>query len=277
MGRVQGKVALITGAARGQGRAHALRLAEEGADIIAVDLAGQIGAVPYELAGPADLALTTKLVEEIGGRIVRAEADVRDQAALDAAVQTGVEQFGPIGIVVANAGVGQAGIRLRHLSEEPWRTTIDVNVTGVWHTVKAAAPSMIEAGAGGSIIITSSSTAIKARTNVGAYVASKHALTGLMRTMALELAPHRIRVNTVNPTSVPTPMLLTDRMFRLFRPDLDQPQIDDVVDGFRSLNALPVPWVETSDISNAVLWLASDEARCVTGAVLPVDAGSVLL
>ena len=236
MGRMQGKVALITGAARGQGRSHALRLAEEGADIIAVDLAGQIDVVPYELAGPDDLAETTRMVEERGGRIIGVEADIRDAKAIQAAVDAGIERFGPIGIVVANAGVSQAGIRLQHLSEEQWRTTIDVNVTGAWHTVKAAAPSMIETGSGGSIIFTSSSTAIKARANVGAYVTSKHALTGLMRTLALELAPHRIRVNTVNPTSVPTPMLLTDRMFRLFRPDLDNPQVEDVVDGFRSLD-----------------------------------------
>lgn len=277
MGRVSGKVALITGAARGQGRSHAVRLAEEGADIIAVDIAGQIDAVPYELANSADLAETVRLVEQAGGRILPFEADVRDQHALDNAVSEGTSAFGPIGIVVANAGVSQSGMPVYKMSEEQWQTVFDVNVTGVWHTVKAAVPSMIEARRGGSIVFTSSSTGIKARGRVGAYVSSKHALHGLMRNLAIDVAKHGIRVNTVNPTTVPTPMLLTDRMFRLFRPDLDDPGVEDVIDGFRSLNALPVPWVEPVDVSNAVVWLASEESRYVTGVVLPVDAGSVLL
>jgi (+)-trans-carveol dehydrogenase len=277
MGRVEGKVAFVTGAARGQGRSHAVRLAEEGADIIAVDIADHIDVVPYPMATPADLAETVNLVEKHGRRIVARQADVRDQAALDAAVADGVSELGPIGIVAANAGISQLGMPVWQMSEAQWQTVIDVNLTGVWHSVKAALPSMIEAGRGGSVILTASSTSIKARENLGAYVTAKHALTGLMRTMAVELAQHNIRVNTVNPTSVPTDMLLSDRVFRLFRPDLEEPTVDDAMDGFRSLNALPVPWVEPIDISNAVLWLASDEARYVTGIVLPVDAGSVII
>lgn len=277
MGRVEGKVALVTGAARGQGRSHAVRLAEEGADIIAVDAVQQIDLVPYPLPGPEDLAETANLVEKHGRRVIARPVDVRDQAGLDAVVAEGVSELGPIDIVVANAGVSQVGIPVWEMSEEQWRTVVDINLTGVWHTAKAALPSMMESDRGGSVVITASSTSIKARANLGAYVTAKHALTGLMRTMAVELAPHRIRVNTVNPTAVPTDMLLSDRVFRLFRPDLDEPKIDDVVDGFRSLNALPVPWVEPIDISNAVLWLASDEARYVTGIILPVDAGSVII
>jgi SDR family mycofactocin-dependent oxidoreductase len=277
MGRVEGKVALVTGAARGQGRSHAVRLAEEGADIIAVDVADQIDEAPYPLPTPEDLAETVNLVEKHGRRIVARQADVRDFAALDAAVADGVSELGPVGIVVANAGISQRGIPVWEMSEEQWRAVIDINLTGVWHTVKAALPSMIEAGQGGAVVLTASSTSIKARAGLGAYVTAKHGLTGLMRTMAVELAAHRIRVNTVNPTSVPTGMLLSDRVFQLFRPDLENPTVDDAMDGFRSLNALPVPWVEPVDISNAVVWLASDEARYVTGIVLPVDAGSVII
>jgi (+)-trans-carveol dehydrogenase len=276
MGRVSGKVALVTGAARGQGRSHAVRLAEEGADIVAMDIASQIDVVPYDLATTEDMAETVNLVEKCGQRILARQADVRDQGALDQLVVDGIAEFGHIDIVAANAGISQRGRPVWEMTEEQWQTVIDVNLTGVWHTIKAAVPAMVEAGNGGSIVLTASSTSIKARQNLGAYVSAKHGLTGLMRTLALELAQHDIRVNTVNPTSVPTQMLLSDRVYKLFRPDLENPTVDDAMDGFKSLQAMPIPWVEPVDVSNAVLWLASDEARYVTGVVLPIDAGSVI-
>lgn len=276
MGRVDGKVALITGAARGQGRSHAVRLAEEGADIIALDIAEQIAVVPYAMATPDDLAETARLVEKQGQRVVARQADVREQSALDAAVKEGVSELGPIGIVVANAGITQRGEPFWEMPEEDWQAVLDVNLSGVWRTVKAAVPSMIEARRGGSVVLTSSAASIKPLQNLAAYVAAKHGLTGLMGTMALELGPHNIRVNTVNPTCVRTDMLLNDSVLRLFRPDLAAPSVEDLIDGLTSRNTLSIPWVEPIDVSNAVLWLASDESRYVTGVALPVDAGHVL-
>jgi SDR family mycofactocin-dependent oxidoreductase len=275
MGRVEGKVAFITGAARGQGRSHALRLAQEGADIIAVDLAGQIDSVPYAMATPADLEQTVKEVEALDRRIVATTADVRDYEALKAAVDDGVAQLGRLDIVAANAGIFSQG-RLDELSEDAWRDMIDVNLTGVWHTVKAAIPHLKAGGHGGSIVLTSSTAGLEALENLGHYVAAKHGVVGLMRTLALELAPDSIRVNSVHPTSVDTDMIHNAALYALFAPDLPEPERtkERLAERFQGMNALPVPWVEAVDISNAVLWLASDEARYVTGVTLPVDAGS---
>ena len=272
MGRVEGKVALITGAARGQGRAHALRLAEEGADIIAIDVCRQVETVPYEMATPEDLADTAKLVEDFDRRIVVREADVRDTSALAEAVRVGVAELGRLDIVVANAGIATVGSALE-LDEDTWQTMIDVNLTGVWKTIKAAVPAIIAGGRGGSVVLTSSAAGLRGTPNLAHYVAAKHGVVGLMRTLAHELAPYMIRVNTVNPTAVDTPMVMNDMFYGLVRPDLERPGPDDVAEAFVGLNILPVPWVETIDISNAVLWLASDEARFITGVTLPVDAG----
>jgi SDR family mycofactocin-dependent oxidoreductase len=203
MGRVEGKVALITGAARGQGRSHALRLAEEGADIIAVDVCGQLDTVPYAMATEADLEETAKQVEDRDRRILTRQADVRDLGQLQAAVADGVSEFGHLDIVCANAGIGSMGPAWE-LSEETWQDMIDVNLTGVWKTVKAVIPQMIEQGTGGSIVLTSSIFGVQAGANVAHYVAAKHGVTGLMRALAVELAPHRIRVNSVHPTTVDT-------------------------------------------------------------------------
>jgi SDR family mycofactocin-dependent oxidoreductase len=274
-GRVEGKVAFITGAARGQGRSHAIRLAQEGADIIAVDLAEDVPSVRrfYPGATEADLAETVKQVEALDRRIVATKADVRDYAALKAALDDGVSQLGRLDIVSANAGIFIFGDQTHLVSEEDWADVTNINLTGVWHTTKAAIPQLIEQGTGGSIILTSSTAGLKGTPNVGPYTASKHAVVGLMRTLALELAPHSIRVNSVHPTSVGTDMILNEATYKLFMPDVEHPTRAQAAEVFQTINALPIPWVEPVDISNAVLWLASDEARYVTGVTLPVDAG----
>jgi len=274
-GRVEGKVAFITGAARGQGRSHAITLAREGADIIAVDLCAQVGSVPYPMATPEDLAQTVKEVEAAGRRIVAAVADVRDYEALKEALDDGVAQLGRLDIVSANAGITSYGT-LAELPEQTWQDVIDVNLTGEWHAAKAAIPHLRAGGRGGSMILTSSERGLRAMPNTGHYTAAKHGVVGLMRTLALELAPDFIRVNAVNPGTVNTPMVMNPATYKLFRPDLDSPTADDLVSGAQSFNALPVPWVEASDISNALLWLASDESRYVTGVPLPVDAGWIV-
>jgi SDR family mycofactocin-dependent oxidoreductase len=276
-GRVEGKVAFITGAARGQGRSHAIRLAQEGADIIAVDLAAQVGSVPYPMATPADLAQTVKEVEALDRRIIATEADVRDYGALKAALDDGVAQLGRLDIVSANAGIASYG-RADELPEQTWQDMIDTNLTGVWHAAKAAIPHLKAGGRGGSIILTSSTAGLMALENLAHYVSAKHGVVGLMRTLALELAPDMIRVNSVHPTSVNTDMVQNAATYALFAPDLEEKDRtrQRLTDRFQATNALPIPWVEPGDISNAVLWLASDESRYVTGVTLPVDAGQLV-
>ncbi|MEV0248113.1 mycofactocin-coupled SDR family oxidoreductase [Nocardia sp. NPDC050712] len=275
-GRVEGKVAFITGAARGQGRSHAVRLAQEGADIIAVDVCKQLDNVPFAMSTPEDLATTADLVKAQGRRVVTAEVDVRDYAALRAAVDSGVEQLGRLDVVVANAGIGNEGGQLSELDETLWQDMIDVNLGGVWKSVKAAIPHLIAGERGGSIVLTSSVGGLKAYPNVGHYIAAKHGVVGLMRTFAVELGHHSIRVNTVHPTHVNTPMVMNEGTYKLFRPDLENPGPADLEPICRMFHILPIPWVESVDVSNAVLFLASDEARYLTGVTLPVDAGSML-
>jgi SDR family mycofactocin-dependent oxidoreductase len=275
-GRVEGKVAFVTGAARGQGRSHALRLAQEGADIIAVDLTGQIDTVPYAMSTPADLDETVRQVEALDRRIVATQADVRDFDALKGALDAGVAQLGKLDIVSANAGIFSFGT-LDELTEEQWSDMLAVNLTGVWHTVKAAIPHL-KANGGGSMILTSSTAGLLAIPNIGHYVAAKHGVVGVMKTAALELAPFNIRVNSVHPTSVNTDMIQNSAAYELFAPDLtpEQRTKEALAPRFQTLNVLPIPWVEPVDISNAVLWLASDESRYVTGLEVRVDAGQLL-
>jgi (+)-trans-carveol dehydrogenase len=274
-GRVAGKVAFITGAARGQGRSHAVRLAEEGADIIAVDRCADLPSVPYPLATPDDLAETVRQVEALDRRIVARPADVRDQAALTAAVDEGVAELGRLDIVCANAGVNQPA-PAQDMAEEVWAGIVDVDLSGVWRACKAAIPHLIAGARGGSIVLTSSAAGIKGYANIAHYTAAKHGVVGLMKTLAQELAPHRIRVNTVNPTQVDTPMIMNEPMYRLFCPDVDQPTRADFAPVSQAMHLLPVPWVDPRDVSNAVLFLASDEARYITGTALPVDAGVLI-
>ena len=275
-GRVAGKVAFITGAARGQGRSHAIRLAQEGADIIAVDICEDVPGIPYAGATEADLAETVKQVEALDRRIVAAKADVRDYQGLKQALDDGVAQLGRLDIVSANAGIGTSPYNAWEMDESVWQTMIDINLTGVWHTAKAAVPHLIAGGNGGSIILTSSAAGLQAYQNIAHYVSAKHGVVGLMRTLALELAPHSIRVNSIHPTQVDTPMIQNEATYRLFRPDLEHPTRDDFAPASQAVNALPIPWVEPVDISNAVLFLASDEGRYITGVTLPVDAGTVI-
>jgi SDR family mycofactocin-dependent oxidoreductase len=266
MGKLDGKVAFITGVARGQGRSHAVRLAQEGADIIGVDLCGQIDSVAYPMATAQDLAQTVKDVEALDRRIVARQADVRDDAALRAAFDAGVAELGPVDIVLANAGIAPMSF------DDPrnaWQDVIDVNLTGVFNTVETAIPSMIERGRGGAIVLTSSTAGnngIGGPTRGGlGYTAAKHGVVGLMRSYANNLAPHSIRVNSVHPTGVSTPMVVNEVMQEFLAQD---PSLSNSM-----ANALPVDMVEAIDISNAILWLVSDDARYVTGVLLPVDAG----
>jgi SDR family mycofactocin-dependent oxidoreductase len=262
-----GKVALITGVARGQGRAHAVRLASEGADIIGVDICAPIDSVPYPLATADDLAATVKLVQDTGARIVAKEADVRDRALLSEAVQAGVEELGRLDIVVANAGIApmQSG-------DDGWRDVIDVNLTGVYNTIKAAIPTMVKQGSGGSIVLISSAAGLAGVGSPDAgsvgYAAAKHGVVGLMRVYANLLAKQSIRVNSLHPTGVETPMIDND----FTRGWLAKMAADSDSPGSLG-NALPVEVLQPEDIANAVAWLVSDQARYITGVTLPVDAG----
>ena len=275
-GRVEGKVAFITGAARGQGRSHAIRLAQEGADIIALDICQEVETAAHSFPTPEDLAATVKEVEALGRRIIATQADVRDYDAVKKAVDDGVAELGRLDIVCANAGITSQGLS-HEILEAQWQAMIDVNLTGVWHTCKAAIPHLKAGGTGGSIILTSSAAGLKAWPNISHYVVAKHGVVGLMRTLGLELAADSIRVNSVLPGNVDTPMIHTEGMYRSFLPDsADLPTREQFAEVSKTLFALPIPWVEPIDVSNAVLFLASDEARYVTGVTLPVDGGTLL-
>jgi (+)-trans-carveol dehydrogenase len=274
MGRVEGKVAFITGAARGQGRAHALRLAQEGADIIAVDICDKVATSVAPPSTLEDLAETVRLVEDQDRRIIARQADVRDVAALRAAADEGVAEFGRLDIVAANAGMWSYGL-VEEFPEDAWHEIIDVDLNGVWNTIRATVPHVKSLGRGGSVILTSSVAGIKAYANCAPYVAAKHGVVGIMQTAAVELGPFSIRVNSVHPSNVNTALIHNPGTYRLFRPDLENPTYADVDAGFRSMHLLPVAQVEPLDIANAVLFLASDEARYVTGLQMTVDAGLV--
>jgi (+)-trans-carveol dehydrogenase len=276
MGRLENKVAFITGAARGQGRSHAVRLAQEGADIIAVDICEQIETVPYPMSTEEDLEETVRLVEEQDRRIFARKADVRDFDGLKAAVDAGVAELGRLDVVVANAGISGFGGAL-DLTPQQWSDVIDVDQTGVFLTCKAGIPHLLEGGNGGSVIITSSAAGLHAFANLAHYASAKHALVGLMRVLAVEFGPSKIRVNSIHPTQVNTPMLMNDQIYPLFCPDVENPGPDDLAPVSQAMHTLPVPWVEAVDISNAVLFLASEEGRYITGVALAVDAGADLI
>jgi SDR family mycofactocin-dependent oxidoreductase len=256
-----GKVVVVTGAARGTGRVHCERFADEGADVIALD-------------GPAaadELGHTARKVESRGRRCATGLADVSDLDAVTAAVDGGVAELGRLDVVVANAGIHIPGAPSWELDPRDWQRTLDVNLTGAWHTVRAGVPHMGEQG--GSIIIISSTNGIRGTPNTAHYTASKHAVVGLARTLANELGPRGIRVNTVHPGAVATPTVLNEATFRRLRPDLDNPTATDAAEVLMARNLLPVPWVEPVDVANAVVFLASDQARYITGTQLVVDAG----
>ncbi|MHA3020671.1 mycofactocin-coupled SDR family oxidoreductase [Mycobacterium sp. BMJ-28] len=272
-GRLVNKTALITGAARGIGRAQAIRFAQEGAAIIALDVCGPVETVHVPSSTPQDLHDTARLVEQAGGRIITDVLDVRDLDALRCAAERGAEQFGGLDIVCATAGITSRGGTIE-LSEAAWRTMLDVNLTGVWNTCTAAVPHLIDRGAG-SIILISSIAGLRGLMGVAHYTAAKHGVVGLMRSLAQDLAPYNVRVNCVHPTNVDTPLIQNDVVREAFRPDLDRPLTrDEFACAAVRMNMLAVPWVDPIDVANASLFLASDEARYITSVSLPVDAGA---
>jgi SDR family mycofactocin-dependent oxidoreductase len=275
MPRFEGKVALITGAARGQGRSHALRLADEGADIIALDVCSQIDTVPYPMADSDDLVTTVDLIKSRGRRVFADEVDVRDLRGLEAAVAAGVSELGRLDIVVANAGTLNDTAPLWEITEQQFQDQIDVNLTGVWKTIKATVPSMLKQNQGGVIILISSISGLTVELNVGHYAASKHGVNGLMRTLSGELAPFGIRVNSINPTNVNTAMINNPRYNRLFAGGMDGATQDDAREALTAMHALPVPFLEPIDVSNAVVYLASEDGRFVTGTTHVIDAGAM--
>ncbi|KOG91518.1 3-ketoacyl-ACP reductase [Streptomyces varsoviensis] len=257
------------------GRSHAVRLAQEGADIVAVDLCADLDSTPYPGANSQDLTSTTKLVEQTGRRILARRADTRDFKELQNVVDEAIAEFGHIDVVCANAGMSSFGFSWE-LSEEAWQEIIDVNLTGSWKTVKAVIPHMIERNEGGSLVFISSTAGLIGVPTMSHYTASKHGVVGLMRALAVELAPHNIRVNSVNPGNVDTPMVNNAPMRKLFLPEVSDPTPEAANDVMREMSALPVGWLDSQGVSEAVLYLASDAARHVTGITLPVDAGMSL-
>ena len=267
------KVAFVTGAARGQGRAFALRLATAGMDVAVVDACRDVEGVPYPMATEGDLAQTVAQIERAGARALPVRADVRDAAALEAAADETVEAFGGIDVVVANAGVFAAA-KSWETDPQVWQAVLGVNLTGAWQTARATVPRLRERGAG-SLIFVSSIAGVKGIEHLGAYAASKHGVVGLMRTLAVELAPEGIRVNAVCPSNVGTDIIHNESTYQLFRPDGERDE-EALREAFTTVNKIPIPWIEPEDVADAVAWLASDEARYVTGIVLPVDAGALL-
>jgi SDR family mycofactocin-dependent oxidoreductase len=266
-GTLQGRVAFITGAARGQGRAHAIRLAREGADIIASDICAPVSeSISYPAATPEDLVDTVRAVEAEGRKVLARAVDIRDDAALRQLVSDGVEQFGRLDILVANAGVLSWG-RIWELSDEQWDSVIGVNLTGTWRTLRAVIPAMIEAGNGGSIVVVSSSAGLKATPGNGHYSATKHGLVALTNTLAIELGEFGIRVNSIHPYSVDTPMIEPDLMMRVFA---EHPHY---VHSFGPMPLQPNGFMAAAEVSDVVAWLAGDGSGTLTGAQIPVDKG----
>ncbi|HEY1510552.1 MAG TPA: mycofactocin-coupled SDR family oxidoreductase [Solirubrobacteraceae bacterium] len=275
--RVRGKVAFVSGLARGQGRSHAMRLAEEGADIIGIDLCEDIPEnPPYHGSTEEDLAETVRLIEGLDRRIVVQKGDVRDYDAVKSAVDAGVAEFGRLDIVAANAGIGSKPFTIDQITAAQWDEMIGINLTGVFHACKASIPHIVAGGNGGAMILTASVTAVRGYANYGHYNAAKHGVLGLMRTLANELGAESIRVNSILPTQVATDMALNPTIFKLFCPDVENPTQDDFAPISQAMHTLPIPWVQPRDISNALLFLASDEARYITGVALPVDAGCLV-
>jgi len=272
MSDLTGKVAYITGVARGQGRSHAIALAKRGVRIVGVDICAPVATAPYDMADENDLVETEKLIAEVGGESMLSVGDVRDLDVQIAAVSAAYDRWGRMDIVLGNAGVCTYG-ELATMSVEKWKEMMDIDLTGVWMSARAAAGPMIEAGNGGSMIFTSSTAGLRNLNSIGHYVAAKHGVTGLAKAFANELAPHNIRVNSLHPSNCRTEMMLNTGVAKMFRPDLDSPTWEDAVDSYGTIHLLNTPWVEPEDVSNAIVFLVSDEARFITGAAIPVDAG----
>jgi (+)-trans-carveol dehydrogenase len=271
MSRLQDRVVLITGAARGQGRSHAVRLAQEGATIIATDLCQQMKSVPYPLANEQDLAKTQALVEEAGQECLAIKADARDETAMRDVVDEAMSRFGKIDVLVVNHGISVAK-NWDEWTSSDWDDVISTDLTSVWTTTRQVIPHMVAAKSG-SIILTSSVSGLLGQTGLLPYTAAKHGVVGLMRALSASLGEHWIRVNAICPGNTATDMVLNDHVAELFSGGKPGYSFKDLEVPMQAMNLLPIPWVESVDISNAILWLASDEARYVTGVALPVDAG----
>ncbi|MFD8493809.1 mycofactocin-coupled SDR family oxidoreductase [Amycolatopsis sp. NPDC059657] len=278
MGRVEGKVVLITGAARAQGRSHAVRLAEEGADIIAIDICANVESPEYDLATEEDLQETVRLVEKTGQRIVAKVADVRDRVGLQAAIDEGVAELGKLDVVIANAGISPIGAGRPIIN---FTETVDINLNGAINTVHA---SMQHLGEGASIIMIGSAAGLipgygdtgPAGPGGAAYSFAKQTLVQYVNAFAVQLAPTSRRINAVHPTNCNTPLLQSQPMYETFRPDLENPTREDAEPAFATFQAMPIPYVESSDVSHAVTYLASDESRYVTALHLKVDGGALV-
>jgi (+)-trans-carveol dehydrogenase len=278
---LEGKVAFITGIARGQGRSHAVRMAREGADIIGLDRCAPMDSMGYPLGSEAELAETVAMVERLDRRIVAGKVDVRDRDGMQALLKDGVAQLGRLDIVVASAGVSPPAVPMWHMPPEAFDDVITTNLTGVFNTLALSVPHIRagvkgdgEAG-GGSVIVISSGAALNGVPNLSSYVAAKNGVIGLARSLANEVARFQIRVNVIAPGTVNTPMVTQNvQQFRLFRPDLPEPAVADVEEGFRNSMPMGLPWIEPDQISDAVVFLASDSARYITGIILPVDQGT---
>jgi SDR family mycofactocin-dependent oxidoreductase len=278
MDELEGKVAFITGAARGQGANHALRLAEQGVDIIAVDVNASLPTVPYPGPGPDELASVAEQVRSLGRRCFTRQVDVRDADAVRSAVDDGVAELGRLDIVVPNAGIASIA-SVTEMTHEQWHTMIDINLNGAWHAVSAALPHVRAGGRGGAIVLIGSTASLTVLPGLAHYTAAKHAIIGVSRTLALELGPERIRVNAICPGNVDTPMVVNEQIMRLFMPELEAPTRADAErpdSAYVQGNVIPVPWIDVDDVTNALLFLVSDRARYITGVALPVDAGFLL-
>lgn len=272
--RFEGKVVFITGVARGQGRNHAVRFAEEGARIIGVDLCHDLEHAPYPMSTPEDLAETVRLVEAAGAAMHAEQADVRDRKELKRIVNAGIDKFGRLDVILANAGT-YSPMPVQFVADDSWNETVDINLTGVFHTVKVGLRQLVEQNEGGAIVITSSTAGIKGFYGAPAYSAAKHGVVGLMRSLALELAPNQVRVNSVHPTSVYTPMIINEVFPKLVRMDLADPGEAETAEFLKDMQPMGNPWIHVDDVSNTILFLCSDDARYITGSSIAIDAGAM--
>jgi SDR family mycofactocin-dependent oxidoreductase len=269
------QVALITGAARGQGRAHALGLAEDGADVVICDIGAQIDSVPYPLASEDDLHETAQLVEKLGRQCLVAICDVRDPRAVESLVADAMERFGRIDIAVPNAGIASYGT-VEELTDTQWRDMLDTNLSGVFHVMRAVVPGMRQRGYG-RIVATASMAARGGTANAAHYVAAKWGVIGLVKSLSIEVAAQGITVNAVCPANVNTTMIKNDTMYKLFRPDLESPELEDVLPGFTDFHRIPVPWVEPEEITRVVRFLADPGSTFISGSTFDVACGNTAL
>ena len=270
MGRFEDRVVFITGAARGQGRAHAVAFADEGADVAICDICADVGTVPYELATESDLAETVRLCEAAGADVLADRVDVREFGQVQAFADRATERFAKVDVVVANAGIFGA-TAIAEMAPEMFSDMVDVNLKGVFHTIRSVLPGMVERGYG-RVIATGSVCSLLGVPGVGHYVAAKHGVAGLVKSLAKEVGPHGITANYVVPNGVGTKMIRNPAIYALMSPD--DPTEEGAMPGYSAMNAIPIPWIEPEDVSKVVLFLASDDGKYTTGAAFKVDLGA---